>query len=230
MKLAIYHLIGEYKCGANLFRIKLKNTPQCEYCGHEDDNSEHVILECGILLDNSEHEELVAEVLTLLSEDKCVSVESIKERYQGNKSLFAQFLLNPLSHRNPPELKVSPRSKNCIKIILAAQEVVLEAHNARSKAKRILEVGGRYGSKPTKNGGRGSHHRRRGHHLHPQGKTVRLNKITRYFKSNSSKISKSERDHSSFQKKPGDEDLEKGRRPPEWLSISTDSDQIFYEY
>ena len=102
----------------------------------------------------------------------------------------------------------------------------MEAHNARCKAKRILEVGGRYGSKPTKNGGRGSHHRRRGHNLHPQGKSVRLNKITRYFKSNSSKISKSERDHSSFQKKPGDEDLEKGRRPPKWLSISTDSDQI----
>ena len=224
LKLTVYHLIGEYKCGANLFRIRLKNSPQCEYCGHEDDNSEHAILQCGILDDNSRHADLIQDVIALVSEDKKVPADSIKDYYTANKNTFAQFLLNPISNGNSNFLKISYKSKICTNIILTAQEVILNAHNLRSKAQKICEVEGRYGKQTRSH--RGSHHRGRGRHLPSQGRSSKFNKITRYFKSTSSKISKSDRDHEALSRKPIDDELERGKKQPSWLSNAKTSDQI----
>ena len=140
MKINILHLIGEYKCGANLFRIAIKKSPSCEYCEDDSDTSEHVLLKCTPVVESAEVQRQLDEILTWLSNVKSVSKGELVTYIKDNWEKFGRWLLNPSSAGNDNRIRVERDHNSICNLIRKTQCYLLACHNARSKAKKIKDV------------------------------------------------------------------------------------------
>ena len=182
MKINILHLVGEYRCGDNQACIRVRNNPACDYCEDDLDNSEHAIMKCGILKDNAALWSQLQRIKTWLQTESILSESEIAHLIESDPDTYIRWIINPLSRGNHSSLMSQTGQKNLCNLIRCTQELILIAHNARSRARRVREGSGRkFGVLSTK--ARASRLSKRRHNsLPPAGNR----KITNYFSLNNS--------------------------------------------
>ena len=188
MKINILHLLGEYKNGQNLFRLKQRKSPSCEYCEDDLDSSEHALLRCGVVTADKAMCTQLQLLVDWLADTKSVTTETILSIVSAEFETFARWILNPLSRSNTGILKLDLSVKGICNLIRYTQEFILKAHNLRSKAKKIRDVSKRRKTQvPTWRRGRSS--RKTGPGGLPSGRDVSstfqsMKHIKSYFSSN----------------------------------------------
>ena len=177
MKINILHLVGEYRCGDNQARIRVRNNPACDYCDADLDNSEHAIMKCGILKENAAFWAQLHEIQTWMQTELILNKSEINHLIESDPDTFSRWVLNPLSKGNHSGLILNTGQRNLCNLIRCTQELILICHNARSRARRARERSGRkFGVLSTK--ARASRLSKRRHDsLPPSGNQ----KITNYF-------------------------------------------------
>ena len=198
MKLNVLHLIGEYKCSENLFRLKLKDSKKCDYCEDDCDSSEHALIKCGAVSADGGHQKQLQLVIEWLSKHKSIPVEQIKFTVSAEFETFARWLINPLSVSNTGIFKLEKNFKGVCLLIKITQELILVSHNLRCKARKLRNVKARrtFKTKTRKQPGgkNGSGGLSLGRNLHQvaSGK----NSIKSYFSSNTNygKVAKNQND------------------------------------
>ena len=178
MKINILHLIGEYKCGSNLFRICVKKTPASKYCKDDNDTSEHVLLHCKVVTGCADIQRQLDCIVQWLSNEKVIPKEDIISLIQHDYKKFTSLLINPTSAGNPSNLRIEKDHKFICILIRKLQLYQLLCHNARSRSGKIKNV-------PTKPSGVvlsskvGKGRAMFGRKLAPAASS--MNKISRYF-------------------------------------------------
>ena len=185
-KLALLHICMEYKNGENLHRIRVRETPECEYCAANIDSSEHCLTDCAVLtgsdIDVARIANLREEIITAISLANETAELEVRRALSDRRN-YTNLLLNPASHNLPAVTKVSYKSNRLNGIILKCQSIVRLCHLLRKKAERIRNVpsippplnGRRKRKRPSKV--RPAHKR----HVDHAAKGKNVNKITNYF-------------------------------------------------
>ena len=197
MKINILHLLGEYKCGDNLARIRVRSNPRCEYCEDDLDNSEHAIMKCGILNENAAFHAQLQKIKTWLQTESIMSDYEIEELIVSNPDAFIRWILNPISRGNIKSLIILQGQKNLCNLIRYTQELILIAHNARSRSGRTREGPRKKFGVLSKKTGASRLHFRRDNNLPPKGNR----RITNYFsltKSNNTQAAQSPEEASAL--------------------------------
>ena len=196
MKINILHLIGEYKCGDNLARIRVRNNPSCDYCEDDFDNSEHAILKCGILKEVPAVWAQLQLIKDWLQTELILSKGEIDELLESNPDALIRWILNPLSKGNLSKLILIQGQRNLCNLIRLCQELILLSHNARTRAKRIRGGTRKSFGVLSKKTGTSRLSRGRDNNLPPSGNR----RITNYFslKSNNRKAARNPEESSAL--------------------------------
>ena len=137
MKITLLHLLGEYKNGENMFRIKVRKSPSCEYCEDDFDSSEHSIMTCKPVADSPAVHKQLKQVLKAISEETMVPEKELWVTLKLDFRLISRIILNPISAGNHKNYRVSFKSKSVYKIVRLCQEYVLQCHNARKLSGQV---------------------------------------------------------------------------------------------
>ena len=137
MKITILHLLGEYKCGENMFRIKVRKSLACEYCEDDLDCSEHAIMTCRPVQEFAAVRQQLKLVLEAIAEEKMIPERELWITLKLDFKLISRLILNPTSQGNAIKYRVTHRSKSVLKIVWLCQEFVLHCHNVRKQSSRV---------------------------------------------------------------------------------------------